>query len=313
MGINLLLLGIYLNGEIHKKVRLIMGKAFQEIDFQKYMEEAVDKTNQHFGKLTTFNLSDYCGFYIYHIIKRAFDFQKMGQEEMTTYSNAMAMSQDVFVPKQVYHKINDQMRWAGQHFEQSRFKTELMRLFSENSMNVDDASIYSIMSISTMAAFETSKDNLTMALLGLLRTPQLIEFAMEATGSSLELLMEELFRFSSPLQFTIRVNKEALELDGNRIPANSKLYLSVASANRDEEFFLQANEIVPNRTPNDHLAFGGGVHFCLGASVARAELRSCLKPMLSLLKNFQLDNHSLSWNKQIFMRSLKTAIVHKLN
>lgn len=304
---------MYLNGELHKVVRHIMGKAFSEINFQRYIEEAVDKTNHRFSKVTAFNISDYCDYYIYDIVKQAFDLQKMSQKEMTTYSNLLGVSQDVFVPKQVYQKVNDQMNWARHHFQLSKFKIDLMKLLAEKNMKKDDESIYSIMSISTMAAFETSKDNLTMALIGLLSRPQLIEFAMETKGSSLELLIEELFRFSSPLQFTIRVNKEAIELDGNLIPANSKLYLSVASANRDEEVFLNANEIIPTRTPNDHLAFGGGVHFCLGASVARAELRTCLIPMLSLLRNFQLDRNSLCWNKQIFMRALKTATVHKLN
>lgn len=304
---------MYLNGDIHKAIRSILGRAFNEINFLEYITESLEKTNHRFADLTSFDLADYCGYYIFEIIRRAFDLPAMTQEQMTKYSNLMAVSQDVFVPKQIYREINEWMSWSADHFRTSRFKDQLSKLVEEKSISANDENVFSLMSIATMAAFETSKDNLATAMVELMRYPDLMEDTLTAEGRSLDILIEELFRFSSPLQFTLRVNKKPLELDGHCIPPNSKLYLSVASANRDEEVFENADRLILDRYPNDHLAFGGGIHFCLGASIARAELRTCVVPMIGFLRNYQLKDGSERWSKQIFMRNLKSAVVQRIN
>jgi cytochrome P450 len=100
--------------------------------------------------------------------------------------------------------------------------------------------------------------------------------------------IEEALRFSPPVMYFRRTATEDTELRGVRIRAGEKLYLSYPSANRDEEVFPDPDRFDITREPNDHLAFGIGEHFCLGASLARMQLRCILRELLTRLPDLAL-------------------------
>ncbi len=97
--------------------------------------------------------------------------------------------------------------------------------------------------------------------------------------------VEELLRWVSPVVYMRRTAQQDTELRGMPIAAGQKVVMYYGSANRDEEAFgPTAGELDLGRTPNDHIAFGGGgPHFCLGAHVARVEIRSLLRELLTRL------------------------------
>ncbi len=162
------------------------------------------------------------------------------------------------------------------------------------------------MAISVMATFESSKDNLTMAICEILGNRDLIDATLACNPRELDILIEELFRFTSPLQFTVRINHEPLEYGEIKIQEGSKLYLCLASANRDPVEFSDPDKVVHDRVSNNHLAFGAGMHSCLGAQIARQEMRLCLIPMIIFLKNYSLGHpDSIKFSKQIFMRTME--------
>ena len=84
--------------------------------------------------------------------------------------------------------------------------------------------------------------------------------------------IEEFFRFDAPLQLFERTAMETTELNGIVIERGSKIAALLGSANRDEKVFEKANHMNLERNPNNHISFGGGIHFCLGAPLARLEL-----------------------------------------
>lgn len=84
--------------------------------------------------------------------------------------------------------------------------------------------------------------------------------------------IEEFFRFDAPLQLFERTAMETTEINGIVIDRGSKVAALLGSANRDEKVFERANHINLERNPNNHISFGGGIHFCLGAPLARMEL-----------------------------------------
>jgi cytochrome P450 len=86
--------------------------------------------------------------------------------------------------------------------------------------------------------------------------------------------VEEMFRYISPVAGMRRTATEDLVIDGQQIASGDKVVLWFAAANRDPEVFDDPHAFTIDRTPNDHLTFGWGVHFCLGAHLARAEVRS---------------------------------------
>lgn len=296
---------MYLNGQLHKKIRVVLGKVFHALDWETVIIKAVQKLNVHYQTLPSFDLVNYCTDYIFMIVAEIFGIEAYGTvSKIKEYSNLLARSQDLFVPKQLYQQINEALLWGQKLFEHSPYREQVKAALTEQQLDYDNAQVYSLMAISLMAAFDTSKDNLSLALLEIIKKSHLIDFAMGSSPQQLSLLIEELFRFTSPLQYTVRVNPAPLDYAGVSLPAKSKLYLCIASANRDPEIFENPDEVTPDRQPNPHLSFGGGTHFCLGANVARLEMRHCLKPMLELLKNYRFDEQGeVTWAKQIFMRN----------
>lgn len=298
---------MYLNHDIHKRIRAALGKAFNSLPAQEYIARAFEETNRSFAGLENFDLVDYVGNFIFHIVRQMFHLENYESYEKTRrFSNLLALGQDLYVPKQVYHELNEAIRWGRNIFPDSPFKDEVLAETAD--LNLDEEDVYSLMMVSLMAAFDTSKDNLSLAMFELLSNPQACDHIARCDAKQLNLAIEELFRFTSPLQYTIRINRQPLQHGDLLIQENSKLYLCIASANRDDRVFDNPDSIVPDRTENPHLSFGGGVHLCLGAAIARQELRICLQPMLSFLEGYELEEERPArFEKQIFMRNLKSV------
>jgi cytochrome P450 family 142 subfamily A polypeptide 1 len=100
--------------------------------------------------------------------------------------------------------------------------------------------------------------------------------------------VEEMLRWVTPIQNMNRTATRDAELGGARVRAGDKLLLLYPSANRDERAFPRADEFRVDRDPNDHVAFGHGAHFCLGASLARLELRCMFEALLERLPDLTL-------------------------
>ena len=92
--------------------------------------------------------------------------------------------------------------------------------------------------------------------------------------------VEEMMRWVTPVAFMRRTALEPIALHGRTIEPGQKVVLWFGSANRDEDVFADPDRFVVDRTPNDHLTFGWGVHFCMGAHLARAEARSLFAEIL---------------------------------
>ena len=95
--------------------------------------------------------------------------------------------------------------------------------------------------------------------------------------------VDEILRWTSPVVSFLRTCTEAFNLSGTRIKAGDTVCLFYPSANRDAAVFDSPYRFDIGRTPNDHIAFGYGAHFCIGTNLARAELRSSLKALLPVL------------------------------
>ena len=117
--------------------------------------------------------------------------------------------------------------------------------------------------------------------------------------------VEELLRFESPVQLTTRVAHEDLELGGRQIRAGDKMVVGIGAANRDPEAFDEADELRLDRQPNPHLAFGDGIHFCLGATLARAQGRVAIPRLIKRFPNLQIDVDELHWRRNIVVRGLQ--------
>ena len=125
---------------------------------------------------------------------------------------------------------------------------------------------------------------------------------VRAEPALLPALVEEVLRLDSPLQLTVRLTTQEVELGGVKLPAYAPVALLVGSANRDERVFERPDELVLERRTQQHIAFGYGVHFCLGAPLARMEARIGLEELFARCKGFVLSPRELKWNNSIGLR-----------
>lgn len=105
---------------------------------------------------------------------------------------------------------------------------------------------------------------------------------------SLETAVEEVLRYRSPVQRTSRLVTQDVEIEGREIQEGDVVTAWIGSAHRDPEVFESPDEFVPDRSPNPHMAFGRGIHFCLGAHLARLEARVALSETLDRLESIRL-------------------------
>jgi cytochrome P450 family 142 subfamily A polypeptide 1 len=111
---------------------------------------------------------------------------------------------------------------------------------------------------------------------------------LHANPALIPTAVEEMLRWVSPIKNMNRTATRDVEIGGARIREGDKVLLLYPSANRDERAFPRADEFHVDREPNDHVAFGHGVHFCLGASLARLELRVMFETLLARLPDLSL-------------------------
>ena len=116
--------------------------------------------------------------------------------------------------------------------------------------------------------------------------------ALVTDRSLLKSAVEEMLRWVSPIKNMARTAVEDTELAGKHILSGEKVLLLYPSANRDEAVFKDPFTFDIRRTPNDHVAFGHGTHFCLGSSLARLELQVVFEELLDRLPNLHLVDRS---------------------
>lgn len=139
-----------------------------------------------------------------------------------------------------------------------------------------------------LAGIETTRTALADGMLELLRNRP----ARRKLQERPELLpgaIEEILRWTSPVGHILRVATADAQVRGRAIRAGDKVVVWTPSANRDEEVFADADRFDLERTPNEHIAFGYGEHFCLGAHLARLELRVMVEELLRRLPDIELD------------------------
>jgi hypothetical protein len=159
-----------------------------------------------------------------------------------------------------------------------------------------------------IAGHETTANLIGNGTVALLRNPQALA-RLRDDPSVTSSAIEELLRYDSPVQMTARTTLEPIEVAGVEIPANARVASMLGSSNRDEGHFDRADELVLDRTSAPHVSFGGGIHFCLGAPLARIEARVAFPALLQRARNLELATDELDWRKAFPFRGLRSLPV----
>ena len=159
-----------------------------------------------------------------------------------------------------------------------------------------------------VAGHETTVNLIGNGLLALLNHPE--ELAkLRADLTLLPGAVEELLRYDSPVQRTARISDTDVELDGRKIPKGSLVITAIGAANRDPAHFPDPDRLDIRRRDNRHVAFGFGIHFCLGAPLARLEGQIALDTLLRRMPGLRLATSVPEWRESSTLRGLKTLPV----
>ncbi|MBD0325721.1 MAG: cytochrome P450, partial [Pyrinomonadaceae bacterium] len=157
-----------------------------------------------------------------------------------------------------------------------------------------------------IAGHETTVNLIGSGMLALLEHPEQME-KLRRDPSLIKPAVEELLRYSAPVFMTTeRYAREDVTIRGVTIPRGEMTLGVIGSANRDETVFENPNELNITREPNKHLSFGQGIHFCLGAPLARMEAQIAVNTLLSRMPNLSLkvSPESLRWRPSMILRGL---------
>ncbi len=154
------------------------------------------------------------------------------------------------------------------------------------------------------AGHDTTSSAIAGGLHALIENPEQLD-RMRADESLIDTAVDEMIRWVSPVKHFMRTATEDYTLRGVTIKAGQSVLLSYPSANRDEEVFDNSNAFDVARKPNRHLAFGFGAHFCLGAQLARMEMKALYKALLPRLGHIELAG-TPEYMKTLFVGGPKT-------
>ena len=167
--------------------------------------------------------------------------------------------------------------------------SELVKARHENGSELAIEELLAVTQQLLVAGNETTRNHLAKSMLLLIENPD----QQKILRNDLSLVpnfVEESLRLESPVQGLFRVTKEETELGGYTIPKGAKIYLAYGAANRDGNMFSGADTLdVRRKNANRHLAFGHGIHRCIGQMLARKELEIAITSLLKRIDNIALD------------------------
>jgi cytochrome P450 len=186
-------------------------------------------------------------------------------------------------------------------------KDDLITLIAQTGEEGDQLTTEEITSTCTLLVFgghETTTNLIANGVFSLLTNGDELE-KLKNDFDLMPTAVEEFLRYEGPSKAMIRIAKEDMEIRGKKIRKGDRLLLVQASANRDPDKFTNSDLLDIGRTPNPHLGFGRGIHYCLGAPLARLEGQIGIEKIIRRFPNICLTSKNVEWLPTMINRGLK--------
>lgn len=178
----------------------------------------------------------------------------------------------------------------------------------EEGNKLSEGELVSTCMLLLIAGHETTVNLIGNGLLALLQHPDQLR-ALRDDPELIQTGVEELLRFDGPVQRTGRMTTAEVEIGDKRIPRDSVVVSVIGAANRDPKQFADPDRLDVSRKDNRHIAFGFGIHFCLGAPLARLEGQLALGTLLRRMPKLALVSDVPEWRESSTLRGLKSLPV----
>jgi pimeloyl-[acyl-carrier protein] synthase len=173
----------------------------------------------------------------------------------------------------------------------------------ERGEQLTDEEIVSMCTLLLIAGHETTSGLIGNGMLALGRHPDAMQ-ELRDDPSIVKNAMEELLRFDSPVQLTGRLVLEPFEIDGVKIEPGNDVITLLGAANRDPAVFPDPDRLDLRRQAGEHVAFGGGIHFCLGAPLARLEGQIAVGELVTRFPALEIDTDGAVLRDTVTLRGL---------
>jgi cytochrome P450 len=155
---------------------------------------------------------------------------------------------------------------------------------------------------------ETTENLIGNGVLALLNHPEQMA-KLRDNPQFIQSTVEELLRYDNPVQIIARVTKKDIKIGGKTIRAGERIYFALGAANRDPDVFPNPDQLDITRQGTQNLPFGYGIHFCLGAALARIQGQVAINTVVRRLSDLKRSTNVLEWRENIVLRGLKALPV----
>ena len=218
---------------------------------------------------------------------------KRWSDTILKIANTISRDEEAARTIQEYRAVSDEMRaWLPDHIAQRRaaHQEDLLTRLVEAEVDgehLTQQEILGFVQLLLVGGQETTANLINNAVLCFIEHPDQLT-RLRAAPELLPSAIEEVLRYRSPLHWMPRATTRDVEMHGQVIPAGKIVLPLIGSANRDPKQFRDADRFDIARDPNPHIAFGHGIHACLGAPLARLEARIALTDFLGRVNEFEL-------------------------
>ena len=178
----------------------------------------------------------------------------------------------------------------------------------EQGDTLSETEMLNMLRLLLIAGNETTTNLIGNGMLALLRHPDQLR-TLRDDPSLIPAAVDELLRYDSPVQVTLRCAVEDCDIDGTPVRSGQDIILLAGSANRDPDAFKNPDQLDFNRTKQDHISFGRGIHHCLGAALARLEGRIAIEMLLERFDSLHLLTDRPAYRNSIVLRGLTSLPV----
>lgn len=310
------------DGDAHLRLRRLVSKYFASIylnELKKKIEFITDHLIAQLKEKSTIDLMrDFAEPLPLNVIASLLGVPIEDMPQLFAWSQLLADSFDSLIASSIstqhqqalsdfIHYIENLIYWKRS--KQKKQSTDLISflLSSESNGSLSHDELIGMVGFLLFSGHETTINLIGNSLWLLLSNPEQYTLLME-NNRLLDSAIEEVLRFESPEQrSSFRIIYKPMTIADISFQPGQQIGIIIGSANRDETIFSNPDVFDIQRTPNKHLAFGLGLHNCLGKNLARIETRVGLKRILHLCPTIKLVNNSSPfWRKNSFFRGLKT-------
>ncbi|QSJ20569.1 cytochrome P450 [Nostoc sp. UHCC 0702] len=311
----------YMNPPDHHRLRSLVVKAFSPLVVErmrprihKIVDDLLEQV-QNKGNMDI--IADIAGPLPVIVIGKMLGIPIEAQEQLHQWSNVLSRILDSLVSLEEYEILNrvigefqDYLRGLIIEREKNPQEDLISALIAAREQS-DKLTLEELLAICILlfaTGEETTVNTIGNGMLALLHHPDQME-QLKKEPTIIQSAVEEILRYDSPVQLTARVAIDNIEIGNQTIQAGEKLILCLGAANRDPYQFPNPDQFNIHRYQDNHVAFGDGIHYCLGAALARVQAQIAINTLLQQFPDLQLASDKLEWRKNIALRGLKSLPV----